>query len=129
MGFPDDFSTLLVVLLTIRLTRPRKTSLGNHGSSTSTSKQLNSLISTFGCSCPSELMGVTHLNPMLRLTPRGRRPRRISDATHFLGDRAYAYAHSTAEATIIQDQEVSPSVPEAPRNLTFAELQSLIEQG
>jgi hypothetical protein len=55
-------------------------------------------------------------------------PRRISDATHFLGDRAYA--HSTTEATI-QDQEVSqaPSVPEALRTLTFAELQSLIEQG
>ena len=38
------------------------------------------------------------------------------------GDRAYA--HSTAGATIIQDQEVSLSVPEA-----FAVLQSLIEQG
>jgi len=54
-------------------------------------------------------------------------PRRISDATHFLGDRAYA--HSTPEATVIQDQEVSPSIPEVPRTLTFAELQSLIEQG
>ncbi len=53
--------------------------------------------------------------------------RRISDATHFLGDRAYT--HSTPETTVIQDQEVSPSIPEAPRTLTFAELQSLIEQG
>jgi hypothetical protein len=54
--------------------------------------------------------------------------RRISDATHFLGDRPYA--HSTPEATVIQqDQEVSPSIPKAPRTLTFAELQSLIEQG
>jgi hypothetical protein len=41
---------------------------------------------------------------------------------HFSGDRAYA--HSTAGATIIQDQEVSLSVPEA-----FAVLQPLIEQG
>jgi hypothetical protein len=53
--------------------------------------------------------------------------RRISDATHFLGDRAYT--RPTPEATAIQDEEVSPSIPEAPRSLTFAELQSLIEQG
>lgn len=53
-------------------------------------------------------------------------PRRISDATHFLD---LTNAHSTPEATVIQDQEVSPSIPEAPRTLTFAELQSLIEQG
>ncbi|KAI0273880.1 hypothetical protein BGY98DRAFT_1099380 [Russula aff. rugulosa BPL654] len=50
-----------------------------------------------------------------------------SDAKQVEGDRAYV--HSTAEATIIQDQEVSLSVPEAPRTLTFAELQCLIEQG
>ena len=30
---------------------------------------------------------------------------------------------------MIQDQEVSPSIPESPRTLTFAELQSLVEQG
>ena len=74
-------------------------------------------------------MGVTYLNPMLskQKVDTAWTPRRISDATHFLGDRAYV--HSTAEATIIQDQEVSPSVFEAPRTLTFAELQSLIEQG
>ena len=53
--------------------------------------------------------------------------RRISDATRFLGDRAYT--HSTPEATVIHDQEVSPSIPEARSTLTFAELQSLIEQG
>jgi hypothetical protein len=53
--------------------------------------------------------------------------RRISDITHFLGDRAYT--HSTPEATVIENQEVSQSIPEAPRTLTFAELQSLIEQG
>lgn len=51
-------------------------------------------------------------------------PRHISDATHFLGDRVYA--HSTPEAA---SQEESPSVPEAARTLSFAELQSLIEQG
>lgn len=53
--------------------------------------------------------------------------RRISDAIHFLEDRAHA--HPTPEATVVQDQEVSPSTPEASRTLTFAELQSLIEQG
>ena len=53
--------------------------------------------------------------------------KRIADATCFLGDRVYA--HSTPEATVIQDQEVSRSIPEVPRTLTFAELQSLIEQG
>ncbi|KAH9996320.1 hypothetical protein BJV77DRAFT_1065937 [Russula vinacea] len=41
----------------------------------------------------------------------------------------HTYAHSTPEATVIQDQEVSPSIPESPRTLTFAELQSLVEQG
>jgi len=52
-----------------------------------------------------------------------------SDAKQAEGDRAYV--HSTPEATVIrvQDQEVSPSIPEAPRTLTFAELQSLIKQG
>jgi hypothetical protein len=69
-------------------------------------------------------MGVTYLNPMLskQKVDTVWKSRRISDATHFLGDRA-------SEATIIQDQQVSPSIPEAPRTLTFAELQSLIEQG
>ncbi|KAF8497538.1 hypothetical protein F5888DRAFT_1613658 [Russula emetica] len=50
-----------------------------------------------------------------------------SDAKQVEGDRTYA--HSTPEATVIQDQEVSPAIPEASRTLTFAELQSLIEQG
>ena len=55
--------------------------------------------------------------------------RRISDATHFLGDRAYAQSTPGATSTVIQDQDVYPSAPGAPRALTFAELQSLIEQG
>jgi hypothetical protein len=53
--------------------------------------------------------------------------RHISNSIHFLEDRIHA--HSTPEATVTQNQVVSPSMPETPRTLTFAELQSLVEQG
>jgi len=53
--------------------------------------------------------------------------RHISDVIHLSEDRTYA--RSSPEVTTTEDQEVSPSIPEAPRILTFAELQSLIEQG
>lgn len=49
------------------------------------------------------------------------------DAKQVEGNRTYV--HSAPELTVIQDQEASPSIPEAPRTLTFAELRSLIEQG
>ncbi|KAF8480018.1 hypothetical protein DFH94DRAFT_457336 [Russula ochroleuca] len=50
-----------------------------------------------------------------------------SDAKQLEEDRTYA--PSTPEGAVTQDQEVSPSTPESPRTLTFAELQSLVEQG
>lgn len=53
--------------------------------------------------------------------------RHISDANYFSENPTYA--HSTPEATIAQDHEVSLSIPETSRTLTFAELQSLVEQG
>ncbi|SRR5258707_10929609 len=74
-------------------------------------------------------MGVTYLNPMQskwKVETLGTL-RHISDAVYF--SEGHTYAHSTPEATVTQDQEVSPSIPEALRTLTFAELQSLIEQG
>ena len=55
--------------------------------------------------------------------------RHIFNSIYFLEDRTHA--HSTPEDTVTQNQEVSPSTPasETPKTLTFAELQSLVEQG
>ena len=53
----------------------------------------------------------------------------LSDIPSFSEERACA--HSNADATTAQDQPqaASPPILETPRTLTFAELQTLIEQG
>jgi hypothetical protein len=53
--------------------------------------------------------------------------RHISDITYFSDERTCP--HSIPGATTAQDQAVSPPILETPRTLTFAELQTLIEQG
>jgi hypothetical protein len=55
--------------------------------------------------------------------------RHISDMPSFSEERGCA--HSNADATTAQDQPeaASPPILETPKTLTFAELQTLIEQG
>jgi hypothetical protein len=53
--------------------------------------------------------------------------RHISDITYFSDERTCP--RSIPEAATAQDQAVSPPILETPRTLTFAELQTLIEQG